>query len=268
MNVRSVEQNAYPALLLLPPALLLLVRPGPRARRLLVTVLVGLGLLGGHVVWSLNGRLGWLALLCAGLPIVGLVAAGPGRQAFHWWRKPAVLVVLALGALPAFLKFRSLIGSANQGIWSQGFCDERLSMFGGMLSRLHEAPWGGRLLRVPYLNCNGVPLLFAAEGGHLTMAHNVVLDVYFSAGLVPSLFLVAALVPPLLLILKCFMLSWRDWDWQVALRWGWLSLLLCEWLFQPLLYSDGLLFYFSFFLLGLFAVESRRGFIVDSVQKV
>jgi hypothetical protein len=267
MNVRSVEQNAYPALLLLPPALLLLVRPGPRARRLLVTVLVGLGLLGGHVIWSLNGRLGWLALLCAGLPIVGLVAAGPGRQAFHWWRKPAVLVVLALGALPAFLKFRSLIGSANQGIWSQGFCDERLSMFGGMLSRLHEAPWGGRLLRVPYLDCDGVALLFAAESVQQSMAHDVVLDVYFNAGIIPTLFLLIALAPPLLLILKGFIFSWRDWDWEVALRWSWLCLLLSQWLFQPLLYSDGLLFYFSFFLLGLFAVESRRGFDVASIRK-
>jgi len=265
MNVRSVEQNAYPALLLLPPALLLLIRPGQRAHRLLVTVLVGLGLLGAHVVWSLNGRLGWLALLCAGLPIVGLVAAGPGRQAFHWWRKPAVLLLLALGALSTFLKLRSLIGSANQGIWSQGFCDERFGLYGAMLTHLHHAPWGGRLLRVAFDGC-GTPMSFAAEGAQLKMAHNVVLDVYFDVGLISTLLLLAAVLPPLVVTLRGFLLSWLHWDWQVSLRWGWLCLLLCQWLFAPLLYSDGLLFYLSFFLLGLFAVESTRGFDVAAIK--
>ena len=264
MNVRAVEQNAYPALLLLPSALLLLVRPGPRERRLLVMVLVGLGLLGAHIVWSLYGRLGWLALLCACLPIVGLVAAGPSRRAVNLWRMPVELVLPSLMTLTALASLRFIAGRANVGIWSQGLCDERIGLYGAMLTHLHQAPWGGRLLRLAFDAC-GVPMSFAAEGAVIGLAHNVVLDVYFDVGLISTLLLLAAVLPPLFATLRGFLLSWRHWDWQVSLRWGWLCLLLCQWLFTPLLYSDGLLFYLSFFLLGLFVVESRRGFDVAAI---
>jgi len=84
--------------------------------------------------------------------------------------------------------------------------------------------------------------------------------------LISTLLLLAAVLPPLVVTLRGFLLSWLHWDWQVSLRWGWLCLLLCQWLFAPLLYSDGLLFYLSFFLLGLFAVESTRGFDVAAIK--
>jgi hypothetical protein len=48
-------------------------------------------------------------------------------------------------------------------------------------------------------------------------------------------------------------------DWQHALRWCWVCLLAVQWLFQPLFYSDGLLYYFTFLVIGLTAQEFRLG---------
>jgi hypothetical protein len=273
MNVRSVEQNAFPALLLLPSSVLLLSRHRSVGRGLLGSVFAGVSLLGAHVVWSLNGRLGWLALLCAGLPVLGLTVLGVARSARSLPSKLSPILAVVLGMFFVFVGFFRQIPGPSHNIWGQGFCDERLSMFGSILSRLHEAPWGGRLLQVPYVDCYGIPLLFAAHNapnpvaytsaGRLSMAHNVFLDIYFNAGFIPCLLLLAAVLPPLVLTLRAFAISWRYWDWQDSLRWSAFCLLMCQWLFQPLMYSDSLLYYLSFFVLGLLCFESnavRRAF--------
>jgi hypothetical protein len=257
MNVRSVEQNAYPALLLFPPALLLLGDRTSRGRQLLGMVFLGLSLLGAHAVWALNGRLGWLALALAFLPVLGLVLS----KLRHGLRLGVIIgiAVLFTGVLWAR---GSILGSVQTaGIWSQGFCDERLSLFAGFLTRLHQAPWGGRLLRVPFHVCGQTGQLFlAAKGASLEQVHNVVLDIYFNVGIGPVVFLLSVLIPVLAVVIRGFVLAWPLRDWQLLLRWGWLCFLGCQWLFQPLLYADGLLYYFSFFVLGLLVVEARRGF--------
>jgi hypothetical protein len=258
MNVRSVEQNAYPALLLFPPALMLLGDPGRRGRQLLGMVFLGLSLLGAHAVWSLNGRLGWLALALACLPVLGL-----GLFKLQYWLRPVVIIGIAVVLAGAIWERLPILGGAQTaGIWSQGLCDERLSLYAGFLTRLHQAPWGGRLLRVSYSFCDQVRLgLLAADGSTgatIEQAHNVILDIYFSVGFVPVAFLLCALIPSLATIIQGFFVVRSAWDWQVLLRWGWLCFLGCQWLFQPLLYADGLLYYFSFFVLGLLVVEARR----------
>ena len=269
MNVRSVEQNAYPALLLLPPAALIVCRCAPGARRRLGFLFAGVSLLGAHVVWSLNGRLGWLALLCAGIPVVGLIAINYGKTTLELPKKLIAFVLLMLVGFMTFFNLRGFQANPAKTIWGQGVCDERLALFGGILSRLYEAPWGGRLLHVPYLDCYGVPLILAAENaqlsasqlamGRLSMAHNIFFDVYFNVGFLPSLLLLAGVLPPVGFLLRTFVVSWRRWDWQDSLRWAWFCLLASQWLFQPLLYSDGILSYLSFFLLGLFCLESLAG---------
>lgn len=262
MNVRSVEQNAYPALLLLPVALVaLLDRIRGVSRWWGVVLLVG-ALLGAHAVWSLNGRLGWLALLLSALPVLWIWLARLGEGLPRAVRAPALIALLvAIGSLLRH-RLQGAVADQTSGIWSQGVCDERLSLFAGFLLRLHDEPWGGRVLRVPYLSCgsNPNPLLLSANSGTVAQVHNVFLDIYFTVGLVPVLFLLTALVPLLLVIGRGFVCSWPAWDWQLALRWGWLCFLACQWLFQPLLYADGLLYYWSFFVVGLLAVEARRGF--------
>jgi hypothetical protein len=102
--------------------------------------------------------------------------------------------------------------------------------------------------------------MLAPEGGTLAFAHNVVLDVFRDAGLVPVILLLAALLPLVFLGLRGFLsIGWRSiWTWPMVCLWGWFVLLLCQWSFQPLLYADGLLFYLSFFVFAALAAGFSR----------
>ena len=259
INVRSVEQNAYPALLLIAPALWILARPTSSRQRLLGMLLLALSLLGAHVVWSLNGRLGWLALVLALLPIARFFLVAIQKHLSLTSKRILLLVFSSAVALLAFATYFLRPGSFDgSGVWSQGLCDERISTFASMLTRLHYAPWGGRVLRIPYVLCGDFSpsALLAYPDGSITMVHNVILEIYFTAGWLPVVLLAIALFPSLVLIARGFLSGWACCDWYFLLRWGWFCSLLCQWLFQPLLYSDGLLYYFTFFLIGLFAVRS------------
>lgn len=258
MNVRSMEQNAYPSLLLLAPALLIwLQKPAPRPA-LLAMAFVGASLLGAHSVWSLNGRLGWLALALSLLP-VGLLAGGVlVARLGKGMAIGMALFMLTLSSIGVWQWSRSDMGPQTAGIWNQGFCDERFGMFAAMLARLAAAPWGGRALEVPYQSCvAGQPLMLSRSGGSIDMVHNVILEIYFTVGAPATLLLLFALTP--LLIRACwgFWTSFPAWDWQSLLRWSWLCLLICQWMFQPLLYADGVLYYLSFFVLALLAAETH-----------
>lgn len=264
MNVRSVEQNGYAALLLLAPGLLMLASSA-LAARLLGLAFILLSALGLHAVQSLQGRLGFVALLCAALPVLALLISRWSSSFYSAMRtswRPRFLAAFGLSAaiaaaVSACVRFRP----SDLGIWSQGVCDERFSLFASMLMRLHQAPWGGRLLRVPYWPCGGLePIVLDPSNGEVFMAHNVFLDIYFSAGFLPVLLLLVVILPGFWVGLRGFCLAWPRWDWLVCLRWGWVCLLVCQWLFQPLLYSDGLLYYLSFFVVGLCLVEGARSF--------
>lgn len=261
INVRSVEQTAYPALLLFAPALWLLARPTSLRHRLLGILFLAVSLLGAHVVWSLNGRLGWISLFLALLPIACFLFVAIRKRLSLASMRFVVLVFSALSLLAYriyLLLYRSLDAS---GIWSQGLCDERFSTFGSMLTRLHYAPWGGRVLRVPYALCgeSASSALLAYPEGSITMVHNVILEIYFTAGWLSVVFLLIALFPNLILIARGFKSGFVSCDWHFLLLWSWLCFLLCQWLFQPLLYSDGLLYYFTYFLIGLLTVRSVSG---------
>ena len=265
MNVRSVEQNAYPALLLAAPALALLAGRDFFSKRQLLLVLSVLSILGAHAVWSLNGRLGWLAFLIVMLPVLWLLAGQVRRRVafLPFMRNHRLVRLLAICASVAVALGLLVLVVNHDGpnVWAQGFCDERLSMFASMFRRLHQAPWGGRLLRVPYESCGDqLPLLLSPHGGSIVAVHNVPLEIYYSVGVIPFLLLVAAIIPVLVVVLRGLILAWPAWDWHVVLRWSWLVFLVCQWMFQPLLYSDSLLYYFSFYVLGLLAVEASRGF--------
>jgi len=250
VNVRSIEQNGILALALLPSALLLAVKPAVPARAGSF-VIGGAGLLGLHAVLSLNGRLGFLALVLALVPL--LAVALHTRQS--WSRSlvaatvgGTVLMVTLMGRNPAF-----------QGSLAGNFCDERFGIYPGFLQHLGKGLMGGHQIAVSSFRCDGKTPFAFGDGapGSLTMVHNVVLDIYNDAGFLPVLFLLIALVPALLAILRGFWsLSIRGmWDWQWSVRWSWFVVLLTQWLFQPLLYGDGLLYYLSFLVLGLLAAE-------------
>lgn len=258
-NVRSVEQNAYPALLLAPVACLFMGKCRNAKQFQILLGLIACSLLGAHAVASLNGRLGWLALFIASVPVVAQCISGlVKRRRIRLWIIPAAAIAVGFSAilLWGFQRVQHI------DIWSQGICDERIGYHIGLLTRVQDAPWGGRFLRIPYHFC-GEQLprgLLAQSGGTVDMAHNVFLDILFSVGVLPSLLLLIAILPPVVLVLRTFFAMMLRWDWHVALRWGWLCLLVCQWLFQPLLYSDGLLYYLSFFVLGLLWAEATGAF--------
>lgn len=253
MNVRSVEQNAIPALLLLPVGLVALLPPrGQRRRRGLLLLTLLPGLLGLHAILAFQGRLGILALLLACLP---LAAAGLRRLGQR--RAAGGVLLLALAAASGPL--HRLVGGGAAVGWAQGLCDERFSLYLAILARAGSAPWGGRQLVVPYQLCDGSPGLLAPEHGSVGLAHNVILDVFRDTGLLPALLLLAALLPLLLLALRGFLHRWHDggWSWPIAWLWGWFVLLLGQWCFSPLLYADGLLFALSFFVIAVLAAGLR-----------
>lgn len=265
INVRSVEQNGYPALLLLAPGLMLTFGSSTVPRRLLGAAFLSLSALGAHVVGALEGRLGWLTLVVSMLPVVVLLAvrliASVPRSWCRSWPIPALVAMFGLAGVGTGI---AVLNSRLQGsgIWSQGLCEERFSLYASILARLGQAPWGGRRLQFPFRTCGdqALNLVFGAAG-QVGIAHNVWLDIYYTLGFVPVLLLLAALAPSALAVVKGFVSAWPAWDWQVCLRWCCFCLLLGQWLFQPLQYSDGLLYYLSFFVAGLFLVEGRRAFL-------
>jgi len=258
LNVRSVEQNGFAALLLLGPAITLFFTRAFGLARLAAVALVAAALLGGHAVWALDGRLAWLALVLSLLPALPRL----------WgWLRGVVATRGTVGVTSAVLLggaliygLRALISQAASPIWSQGLCDERFGLFAAMLSKLHEAPWGGKRLVVVFATCGTpIPVTLAEEGGAINAAHNVFLDLYFAVGVVPVLLLLLFLARPLWGVIRGFVAQLPYSDWQHALRWCWVCLLFVQWLFQPLLYSDGLLYYFTFLVIGLMAQEFRLG---------
>ena len=250
VNVRSIEQNGILSLALLPSALLLAVKPALPARAGAVVIGVA-GLLGLHAVLSLNGRLGFLALALALLPFFPV--AWHSRQ--HW---PKSLTAAGLGGI---VLIGAVIGRhpSVQRLLAEGFCDERFGIYSGFLQQLAHGLWGGHRISFSTFLCDGTtPYGFGGGVGRpLTMVHAVVLDIYNDAGFLPVVLLLSALLPALASIVRGFWsLSARGaWDWQWSVRWSWFVVLLTQWLFQPLLYGDGLLYYLSFLVLGLLAAE-------------
>jgi hypothetical protein len=213
--------------------------------------MAGSALLGLHAVLSLNGRLGFLALVLALVPLLAVV-----WHTRRSWSRSLVAATVGGTVLMGTLMGRH---PSVQRLLAGKFCDERFGIYAGFLQHLGQGPMGGHQIQVSSFLCDGkTPLAFGdGSAGSLTMVHNVILDIYNDAGFLPVLFLLIALVPALLAILRGFWsLSIRGmWDWQWSVRWSWFVVLLTQWLFQPLLYGDGLLYYLSFLVLGLLAAE-------------
>jgi len=223
-NVRSVEQRGFLALGLLPIAVVM----ASRQRFWLALGCGALGLVAVHVGISTQSRIGWAILALACLPLVLLLRA--------LWARWLVLGTIGV----------STVGAITQG-W---LCDERLWLVKGFLQAMPSALWGGRQIAFTYQSCPPItPLRFGSiEGASASLAHNVVLDVYNDVGLIPFLFLLLAVIP----------LAWKIGRGLVStfqhgflttgllLRWSLISVVVMEWLIQPFLYSDQLMFTIAF----------------------
>lgn len=235
MSTRAVEQRAFLALTMLPMGMPLLSSPKP-SQRWLGVIGVLMGGVAVHVAWALDGRIGWAALVLSCLPLLFLF---PGHR-------QRLLVGLAVASGMAF------------AIASGRLCDERWWLVNGFLRHLDDAPWGGRLMVFDYRECRpGIVLHFGSAAHSNAFAHNVVLDVYNDAGVIPALCLLLGILPLLVYLLNRF---WKKfyvsgWSWELSLRWGFLSVLIVQWLAQPFLYSDQLMFTIGFVFVGMLSAE-------------
>ena len=254
LNVRSVDQCILPAMALLPTSITVLLTNHSKHAKLTASIFLLLGLIGVYCEFSLNGRIGFFALVLAMVPPLILMAHKFTGQRFSFRLTTLACVPVAICALALFQKLMSSM--ASSGTWSRGLCDERLSLYWSFVTRLSNAPWGGRILRVPFSLCDGQHGLLASSRGSVQMAHNVLLDTYYSVGFPATIALLLPTVIILVFVIKYLISSIPVWNWHLALRFGWLAVCFTEWFFQPLIYSDRLLFFFSFFILGLLYAES------------
>ena len=229
VNVRSIEQNAALVVTWLLPGLWLFLR---ERQRLLGGLLVVCSSAALGAMVCFHGRLGYLMLLVGGFPLLWLL-----KRSF--WLKPL------LGA-------SSMVLVSTLFIRSHWLYDERFARFRGFIPSAPRFAWGGNQLHF------GGGLPFDARQGELM--HNVLLDIYVRVGWLPLLLLSLALLPLLWRSLRALAAGLN----QSEQRGGALlaaSLLLCltvQWLFQPLIFGDGLLFYFGFLLLGFLAAKSHE----------
>ena len=236
LSTRAVEQRAFLSLVLLPVGLPLL-RNAKKSLRYLGAGLIVMACLATHVAWALQGRIGLAALALSLTPCLWLL-----RRV--WMRY-----------VTAFLSTASIAIAVGSGY----VCDERPWLIGGFLANLHQSPWGGRLIRFSYLDCTPYALnhFGSFKGSSSFTPHNLILDIYNDAGWIPTVCLLMAILPLLWLLLIGFWrsVSVKGWTWPLALRWSFLSVLLVEWLAQPFLYTDQLMFSIGFVVAGILLAE-------------
>jgi len=230
LSTRAVEQRGFLALVQL--ALL-----GPRLWQLprrwgLVLGTLLLGVLGLYVTYSTQSRIGLFTLYLALFPWLWQWRLG------RWHR----LAMACFGLVPLL------------AVLSGRVCDERFDLVKQFVSHMAYAPMGGRLLTFSYVGCYPNPNLFFGNqpGSTAFTPHNVVLDVFNDTGWIPFSLLLFAMLFILKALLQGFL---REFNLQgcstaLVLRWGIFCVLFVQWLAQPFLYSDQLMFSLGFVFFG------------------
>jgi len=143
------------------------------------------------------------------------------------------------------------------------FCDERFSLQTTFIVNLWQAPWGGRLIRFDYADCNpAITNHFGSfAGSNASSPHNVLLDIYNDTGLIPSSLMLLSLSFILPGILGRLFAMYRSnaSDWHASIRWGFFSVFSVQFLSQPFMYSDQLMFSVAFLFLGVILAEASDG---------
>ena len=238
LSTRAVEQRAFLSLAILPIVFVNLVRYR-----------------GFH--WS---------TLC-----LGLAAASSGYYVGYTTQSRIGIFTLILSMIPCFWLFkpkilrRSLLLCALSAglilVISGHVCDERVYLQSQFILHMPTALMGGRQLHFPYASC--IPsekLVFGSfEGSSAFTPHNLLLDIYNDAGLIPFSLFLAAII---LLSVRLFRgfhqsLSLYGWSSTIALRFSIASVLVVQYLAQPFLYTDQLMFSLGFFFFGSMLFEFR-----------
>ena len=212
------------------------------------------GLLGLLAVLAFHGRIGLLVGLLSLLPLAWAVSSE--RIGAHQSLKLSVWALFGLGGF-LLLSLVSLLwgrGDITSRLLARVY-DERLDRFLAFLTHIPDTLWGGQRLSFEYFEQQRqVWVGFDASAGDLL--HNVPFDLVVRAGLIPAIALLLAVVPLLCRSIRQLGQLLRDpaSRGHALISAGFLIVLTVQWLFQPLIYADGLLFYFGFFGLGALAV--------------
>jgi hypothetical protein len=125
---------------------------------------------------------------------------------------------------------------------------------------MYLSPTGGRLISFPYKSCiQSERLVFGSFPSSSSFTpHNVILDVYNDSGIIPFLLLLIPVVALLIVLLSFFIKSFRanTQNCFLQLRWSIFCLLLTQWMVQPFLYTDQLMFSLGFLFIGLMISEN------------
>ena len=237
LSTRAVEQRGFLALVELPLAASLLWQSLRRWPMVLGCLFISA--MGLYVTYSTQSRIGLATLYLALFPLL-----------WHWrpgrWRRLA-MVSYGLAPLLALLSGR--------------VCDERFGLVAQFVAHMPYAPMGGRLLSFPYASC--LPhehLVFGSQAEATAFTpHNLVLDVFNDAGWLPFSLLLLAMLPLLNAWMRGFLhaLDVEGSSPELVMRWGIVSVLLVQWLAQPFLYTDQLMFSLGFVFLGITLREFR-----------
>jgi len=237
LSTRAVEQRASLLLGMLPLVFSGIKSPKTLSMRLRF-VLVLIALLGLYVNYSTQSRIVFMVIYLSFLPV--LLGFGNLRT---------VLGMLALTTGLPLIAFR--LG------W---ICDERVFLQIEFIRRMHLSPMGGRLMSFPYKSCiQSERLVFGSFPSSSSFTpHNTILDVYNDSGIISFSLLLAPLVVLLIVQLSYFIKSFyaNKLNFSLQLRWSIFCLLFTQWMVQPFLYTDQLMFSLGFLFMGLMISEN------------
>lgn len=237
-NVRSVEQRAYLALLLLPVAMSgnqkFILTDFVKQKN--VTIYLLLSALAAYSLWSLNGRLGFVALA------VGFAPWGFIQFANLTNRKKFFIIAFVCSLIVILMHMGAL-------------CDERFPMQAEFIRHIPSYPWGGRQIEFAFTSCPGQPASSFAEVAHL--AHNIFLDVINDVGIIPCAFLLLSSMILLHKIVPIWITAVSDsaWTFDLSLRYAVFVVIVLQSLFQPFLYSDQAMYTISYCYTGILLSE-------------
>jgi len=246
VNIRSVEQRAFPALACFPlasPQLLIL------RLRLFCSglLLLGLSILAVHFAWAYQGRIGLIVLGFASLPLTAFVFPW-----FHWFGR---FILISLAAIVIALLAKLFLRIQ--------FCDERWWQQQGFSRHVMHNPWGGHLIQESYLQCNSTSELRFGQlvGSDQLSPHSVLLDIWNDAGWLATVAMLLAIMPMIVGLFRGFVESnlLHAWLFPLAFRWIMITVLIVQWTVRPFFYSYQLMFVLGFMSVGALSAEFACG---------
>ena len=250
VNIRSMEQNIVIACAVFPP-LLLTTKSLHRSYSSLALASIGIiAILVGLLVQS--RLVGLTCFFSAAISLILIQLSSSQikkRFSSKFLSFPGLLLLSVLALAVSFSLGR---GPVLKRLLSRIY-DERFDRALALFQHLPDTFLGGKVAVFSFWDIQRqASFIFDARVGDLM--HNVFLDVVIRTGIFPALILITlvfllVLNIPRYLISVFSIASAPD---LFSLSVAFLSALVFQWLFQPLIYSDQVLFFFSFFILGAF----------------